>query len=444
MNIIYLHTHDSGRYLEPYGYAVPTPNLMNLAKESTLFRQCYCAGPTCSPSRAAMLTGTWPHVNGMKGLAHLGFSLQDYNMHLVRFLKTQGYETVLSGIQHEAADSDEIGYDKILQDTWGTDMHITDVEETDTRAATLAAEYICSKRGQKGPFFLSVGLFCTHREFPRIKEDIRPDYIMPPANLYDCKENREDMAAYIQSAAIADRCFGIVLKELRESGLEDETVVVFTTDHGIAFPAMKCTLYDTGIGTAFMIKYPGNPSRGTATDALVSQIDLFPTLCDLCGLPKPDWLQGTSLKGILQGETDRVHEHIFAEVTYHASYEPMRCIRTERYKLIRRYDYHRGIVPANIDRGKSKQFLLDHGMMNRAIPREMLFDLYLDPVERQNLVDDSAYLEVYNDLSDKLSKWMEETADPLVHVLHRVPAPPNARVCRLSSLHPKGELESQW
>jgi len=437
MNIVYIHTHDSGRYLEPYGHAVPTPNLMKFARESTLFRHCYCAGPTCSPSRAALLTGTWPHVNGMTGLAHFGsFTLNDYNMHLARYLKTQGYETVLDGIQHEAGDSNDIGYSRILHDTWGTDMYIPDIEETDTKTARLAAEYLQNQKGKDGRFFLSVGFFCTHREFPADNGKVHQEYIIPPATLFDCKTNREDMAGYIRSAAIADRCIGIVLDAIKESKLEEDTVIVFTTDHGIAFPHMKCSLYDTGIGVALMIKYPGNPMAGTATDALVSQIDLFPTLCDLCGLEKPDWLQGISLEAIFQSKTHNVNKQIFSEVTYHASYEPMRCIRTERYKLIRRYDYHLGIVPANIDDGQSKHFLVENGLMRHPVSREMLFDLYLDPVERENLVGDSAYLKVYNDLSARLSKWMEDTEDPLIGVLHRVPAPEDATILQLNCLHP--------
>src|SRR5947207_3061874 len=80
-NILYLHSHDTGRYIQPYGYAVPTPNLQKLASEGFLFRRAFDAAPTCSPSRAALLTGHCPHENGMLGLAHRGFSLNDYNQH---------------------------------------------------------------------------------------------------------------------------------------------------------------------------------------------------------------------------------------------------------------------------------------------------------------------------------------------------------------------------
>lgn len=100
-NVLYIHTHDSGRVLSPYGYKVPTPEIERFARSAAVFRGAYCAGPTCSPSRAAMLTGTYPHQTGMLGLAQRGFSM-DYSRHLVQFLNRNGYHTVLCGIQHEA------------------------------------------------------------------------------------------------------------------------------------------------------------------------------------------------------------------------------------------------------------------------------------------------------------------------------------------------------
>ena len=100
-NVLYIHTHDSGRILSPYGYKVPTPEMELFAREAAVFRNAYCAGPTCSPSRAAMLTGTYPHQTGMLGLAQRGFSM-DYGRHLVQYLNQNGYRTALCGIQHEA------------------------------------------------------------------------------------------------------------------------------------------------------------------------------------------------------------------------------------------------------------------------------------------------------------------------------------------------------
>jgi arylsulfatase A-like enzyme len=112
-NILYIHSHDSGRYVQPYGYSVPTPNMQLLADQGTLFRRAFCAAPTCSGSRAALLTGQHCHNNGMTGLAHRGWELNDYGQHLVHPLKKAGYRTILVGEQHISKDPGVIGYDEV-------------------------------------------------------------------------------------------------------------------------------------------------------------------------------------------------------------------------------------------------------------------------------------------------------------------------------------------
>lgn len=430
MNILYIHTHDTGRFIQPYGYNIPTPNLAKLAEEGTLFRHAYCAGPTCSPSRAGLLTGMAPHSCGMIGLAHRGFKLNDYSKHLVQFLNANGYETVLCGVQHEAGNEDWIGYKKILHQPGPRGS----AEERDIENAKRVAEYIKQKKDR--PFFLSFGMFNTHRVFPEVAGDINPNFVMPPYPMYDNADNRKDIAEFMTSVRIVDRCVGTVLNALKESGLEDETLVFFTTDHGIAFPKMKCNLYDTGIGVSLIMKFPGNKKRGEALDALVSQIDLFPTICDLAGLEKPEWLQGISMFPMLEGKTDKIRDEIYSEVTYHAAYEPMRCIRTERYKYIKFYDDHSSYVPVNIDNGISKSFYLDHGYLNETREKEMLFDLYLDPVERVNLVSSERHSSIYEDLKVRLHSWMEKTNDPLLQG-GKVPKPEGAKVNTRTCIHPE-------
>lgn len=231
----------------------------------------------------------------------------------------------------------------------------------------------------------------------------------------DTKENRKDMAEYMASAKVMDRCVGIVMDALHASGVKDNTLVIFTTDHGLAFPKMKGNLFDTGMGVALMMKLPGSSRQGEATDALVSHIDLFPTICDLIQVEKPNWLQGKSLLPILEGQMEEVNEHVFAEVSYHCGYEPMRAIRTKRYKYIEFFDDHDQLVLANIDDSFSKQFLLDHGYQAERRQKQMLFDLYLDPVERVNRMDDPAYTDILNDLKKRLHDWMKETSDPVLY-----------------------------
>lgn len=437
-NIVYMHTHDSGRYWSPYGYALPTPNLMDFARESTLFRHCYCAGPTCSPSRAALLTGRSPHACGMMGLAHRGWQLHDYSQHLAAFLNRQGYHTALCGIQHEAPDAGMIGYKEILG-SQAFDMGATEqsMEKWDESNTDAACRFLGESEKGGEPFFLSMGWFNTHREFPAAKSDIRPDYLAVPLPLYDCDNNRKDMAGYHESVRVVDRCVGEMMDALRKNHLLDHTIVLMTTDHGIAFPRMKCNLYDTGIGVGLMVRFPGNPLAGRATDALVSQLDLFPTLCEMIGVDQPAWLEGTSMMPLFEGKSASIRDEIFSEVTYHASYEPMRCIRTERYKLIRFFDFHNGIVPSNIDDSLSKDFLFQNGFRQTVRDREYLFDLCLDPYERENVAGRQEYHDIYNALSTRLGKWMEKTSDPLLYSGIRVPKPAGARVNTLLCESPR-------
>lgn len=429
MNVLYVHTHDTGRLIQPYDSSIPTPALMKLAEEGTLFRNMYCCGPTCSPSRSGLLTGQFPHQNGMLGLAHRGFSLNDYGKHLANFLKQNGYETVLCGMQHEAAKPDGIGYDRVYVDSRreADDLTVWDESNADSAIAFL-------KEPHGRPFFLSYGLAHTHRPFLEVDAGVNPDYLKVPFVLPDTKETRLDYAGYVTSAMRADACINRVLHALKEEGLEEDTIVVYTTDHGIAFPHMKCNLYDTGIGVSFIIKYPGNKSAGTVKDTLASQIDFYPTLCELLGLEKPGWLEGKSLVPVLNNEAEEINGAIFAEVTYHAAYEPQRCVRTKRYKYIRRYDSYDMYVPANIDNGYSKDFLLDNGLLKQKRATEELYDLYFDPGERNNLVHAKEYDSVKTELIQLLENEQRDTDDFMG--IRPVPRPDSLILNKLSCIDP--------
>ena len=152
-NILYIHSHDTGRYIQPYGKAVPTPNLQKLAEEGILFRNAHDANPTCSPSRACLLTGQCAHSNGMLGLAHRGFSMIDYKRHILHTLRTEGYHSELAGLQHIARNPQIIGYDNVRKPASTRAEHV----------APSAMEFL--KNAPRQPFFLDVGFFETHREF---------------------------------------------------------------------------------------------------------------------------------------------------------------------------------------------------------------------------------------------------------------------------------------
>jgi len=432
-NIVLVHTDDTGRYIEPYGYDVPTPNLQAVAEEGMVFRNAVCAGPTCSPSRGALMTGQSPHSNGLIGLTHRGFSLDDHDQHLANFLARNGYETVLCGQQHEAeSDShqqparEKLGYQVSPEDPGVDDAFEAPHERarTDYANTRAAARYV--RQGHDDPYFLSLGLYNTHRPFPSDDLAVEPDYVRPPDPIPDVPAAREDMAGYVTSAGFVDDCVGHVFEALRESGDLRETLFVFTTDHGIAFKDMKCNLFEGGIGVSLLARFPDGP-RGKVVDALVSQIDLYPTFCERLDLEPPDYLEGTSAMPLVRDETDAIRDEVFSEVTYHGAYEPKRCVRTERYKYIRRFDeeYSTYVLP-NIADSPSKQFLLDHGLGDRDRPREALYDLYLDPAERDNLVDDPDHAAVHDDLASRLEAWMRRTDDPLLD--GPVTKPPGARI----------------
>lgn len=413
-NIIYLHSHDTGRYIQSYGFDIPTPNLHRIGKEGVLFRQAFSAAPTCSPSRAALLTGMCPHSSGMLGLAHRGFSLNHYHQHLLHTLRTAGYTSTLIGLQHIARDAETIGYDRCES------VHRVHVEDV----APTAVAFL--KNSPRQPFLLTIGFHETHRKFrvPGAREN--PAFELPPRPLADAPETREDMAAFTATARALDWGIGLILDALDASGLAKNTLVISTTDHGIAFPEMKCNLYDGGIGVRLAMRGPGGFEGGTVCDAMLSQIDIFPTVCDLLQIPPPAWLQGKSFLPVIRRETAEINDAVFAEVNYHAAYEPMRTVRTQRWKYIRRFGNRVHPVLCNCDDGPSKTLWLKQGWKDRILPREEAYDLFFDPNERANLATDPSFQATRADLRGRLDRWMHATHDPLL--AGPVRAPHGARV----------------
>lgn len=412
-NIIYIHSHDTGRFIQPYGAPVETPNLQQFADESVLFRQAFCANPTCSPSRTSLLTGQYPHVCGMFGLAHRGFEMPDYSGHLAAYLARQGYHTVLAGQQHEIAHGreSELGYSEFHGN------NLTGLEE---------ALAFLSRPNLPDPFFLSVGFFETHREFWPAGPEDRADRTAPPPGLPDTLEIREDMAQFKASARVLDSKIGLVLAELRRKNLLENSVVIVTTDHGIPFPGYKCNLTDNGLGVMLMMRLPDGQAAGRTVDGMVSHIDVFPTLCELADLPVPESVQGISMMPLVDGSAAQVHEEIFAEVNFHAAYEPMRCIRTERYKFIRRFSDRNYPVLENTDSSPGRTLWADSGWLDLSVESEELYDLILDPGEKQNLIHDASLSEVVEDLRTRLNQFMETTGDPLCE--GPLVPPENARI----------------
>jgi arylsulfatase A-like enzyme len=432
-NIVYIHSHDSGRYLQPYGADVSTPALQKLASEGAVFRNAFSAAPTCSPSRAALLTGLYPHNNGMLGLAHRGFSLNDYSQHILYTLRAHGYTSVLAGLQHIAPDPHRIGFDRLLAPADIGFSQILAAKPVKTRSyasgrlsarevAPAAAAFLDTR--PQTPFFLDVGFFETHREYPDPEpEDL--NYTAPPRPIPDVGATRRDFASYRASARILDEGVRQVLDAIDRNGLRENTLIISTTDHGVSFPRMKCNLTDDGWGVSLILRGPGI-SPGTVYDALVSQLDVFPTLCDYLVIERPSWLQGKSFLPILKGNAREIHDEIFAEINYHAAYEPQRAVRTTRWKYIRRFGDRTTPVLPNCDDSPSKTLWLDAGWKSQPVAQEELYDLLFDPTEHNNLASDPAHQATLSEMRDRLHRWMVSTNDPLLH--GPVAAPPGARV----------------
>lgn len=430
MNILLLHAHDAGRYVQPYGFPFENPNLMAFAGEAVLFRKAFCAAPTCGPSRAAMMTGQYPHQTGMYGLpGRDGWKIDDYGKHLVNVLKRHGYQTVLAGVQHEANHAEhfpEMEYERVLE-------REAPVREQDGECYPETidkVEAFLATRDDPRPFFLSVGIDEPHRDnlarpelnlhgksdrFTKTRyydpEKLDYRYTAPLPWLPDLPEIRKDVESYREGVRIMDEYMGRVLYALKHNGLEDNTLVIVTSDHGIEFSGGKKTLSDQGTQVMLMIRGPaGSPFRGgRVVEGLVHHLDVMPTICDLLGIEAGHALEGRSLMPLVTGEADRLRECIFTEQTYHGALEAMRAVRTERYKYIRR---HAATGPQMRHDGPTAPIMETFGWYDRNLGHEELFDLYLDPMEACDRAADPAYAGIKADLSARLDTWMAETGDP--------------------------------
>lgn len=429
MNIVYLHAHDAGRWVQPYGLPVETPHLMRFAQQGVLFRKAFCTAPSCGPSRAALLTGQYPHQVGMFGLpGPQGWLIDNYDKHLVNRLNSWGYQTVLAGVQHEASHEDhfpQLAYERVLEREEPARN-----KDGEWYPETIAkVESFLATRNDPRPFFLSVGIDEPHRNNggrPEMNIDNRsgifshtryydPErldsrYTAPPPWLPDLPEIRKDMESYREGVRLMDDYMGRVLYAVEQNGYAQNTLVIVTTDHGIEFPGSKKTLTDKGIGVMLIIRGPhGTPfTGGQIIEPMVSHLDIYPTLCELLGKTVSHRLEGRSLLPLLRGEIDTLHEEIFAEQTYHGSLEPLRCIRTERYKMVKR---HFEVGPQMRHDGPSSTVLERCGWYDRPVGHTELFDLYLDPQEACNRADDPAFADILSKLEKRLSTWMADTKD---------------------------------
>lgn len=431
-NIIYIHSHDTGRWCEPYWDVVATPHLRDFARTATVFDNAHTASPTCSPSRGCLLTGTYPHQHGLTGLAHLGFDLEHPEWHLARQLRHQGYRTILAGIQHErhSIKPDVLQFLGYEGDISSTD-YSQGVLRMDLEHAKNAAAFLASEESREKPFFLSVGFFNTHRPYHEA-----PPWTAPlPRELPDTPAARADFAGYADSLQLLDEAFGTVTAALETSPHRENTIVLFTTDHGPPYTGMKCTARGEGTGVALFIR-DRNRKTKPYSKALVSNIDVYPTLCELAGLPCPAHVEGRSLIPLMDGSAKSIRTEAFTAINFHISHDPVRAVRTRDFLFIKAFppEPHRQRI-ANIDNGPQKQDLLGSGALPLERDAIQLFDLREDPDEEVNLAGKPEYRKIRDNLKSRLEAWMRETGDPLLD--GAMPMPEGARQVDIHSLDPR-------
>lgn len=425
-NILLVHCHDLGQFLHCYGVkTVQTPNLDRLADEGVRFARSFCTNPGCSPSRASLFTGRWPHCNGVMGLCHANFAwdLNPDERHLAQILREAGYSTAAVGVIHETS----LGFQRC-----GYERHLRPAA---AKAATDAAIGLLRELAQKPerPFFLSVGFIEPHRlrypnpdwpgalpndnSFPG--PNLEPDAslgIEVPGYLRDTEGTRRELAGLQGMVRHVDAQFGRLRAALAETGLEPRTLVLFTTDHGIAMPRAKCSVYEPGVQVALILRYPARKGwhGGVVRNEMISNIDVLPTILDLVGIPIPDRVQGRSFASLLDGRSYTPRSEIFTELTYHDYYDPRRAIRTETHKLIVNFTTAPAFMdPSQCWRPPSEtQVPANHAVAYH--PHVELYDLTKDPWEQNDVAASPEYAAVRRDLLRRLHRHLLETQDPIL------------------------------
>lgn len=409
-NILMITCHDLGQHLGCYGVnTLRTDNLNKLAESGCRFLNFFATATTCSPSRGSIHTGRYPQSNGLMGLTHepWEWKFNEGEKHLAAILNEVGYETNLVGFQHVTRKGPHtLGYQNVLSKKRNAKESVQTVKELLQKA-----------KKEERPFFTKVGFTEVHRPFDKFEPDQELGVFIPHY-LQDTPEIREDLARFQAKIHFMDECVGEILDSLKASKVAENTLVIFTTDHGIPYIGAKWTLYDPGIETALIMHYPDidGLQGGKVYTQLMSNVDFLPTLLDITGVDIPDNVQGLSFKKVIMGASKKqVRSEIFAQHTSHALRDNLsRCIRTEQYKLIRYFEPGRTIL---FPTDAVPQRVAGHTERPRRDgkrPVVHLFDLEKDPHERNDIAQSPEYADILRDLSDRLWSWMEEVGDPLL------------------------------
>jgi len=394
--------------IEPYGHpSVRTPQLQRLAAAGMRFDRAFLTSASCSPSRCSTVAGRYPHSTGA---GRLHDPLPADQVTFLEGLRRAGYDVALAGKWHlgKAARSrfDRI-YDEMPPGGAG-----------EWRQALL-------ERPRDRPSFLWLSASDPHRPYSDDTgghEHPPEDAVVPPY-LADTMETRLDFARYYRAVERLDGIVGGVLDEIDAEGGTGRTLVIFMSDNGRPFPRCKPTVYDSGVQTPLLVRWPGRVAPGTVSRSLVSAVDIAPTVLEAAGVPPPATMQGRSMLPILANPAAVIRDQVYAERNWHDHPARDRMVRTTRYKYIRDFYPDLPATPSEDVRRsptfRSMEVLFARGLLSpeqtncfiAPRPREELYDVEADPHELRNLADDPAHAATLGEMRRLLEAWQRDTDD---------------------------------
>ena len=454
-NILLIVSEDNGPELGCYGdpYA-KTPVLDRLAAAGARFQNAYVPQAGCSQSRAALLTGLYPHQNGQIGLATWKFRMyREQTPNIVRSLKESGYRTGILGKLHVNPESAfPFDFDGRKKIGGGANFKRSGL----SAYAELAREFF---EADDTPFFLSVNYPDAHRPFLRQADGLpetplRGEDVKPLAYFgLDTPQLRDDTANYYNCISRLDSLIGALLDALQRSRKAADTMVVYIGDHGADMLRGKRTSYEGGVRVPMIVRWPNKAKAGQVRSELVSTLDLAPTWLAVAGADSVETLAGRSLLPLLKGESTEWRKYLFTEFHAHSAhnYYPQRAVRGERYKLIQ------NLLPDEVNPGYEftlKRFYSDLPQAIDAAPGPVraaylrmrkppafeLYDLKADPYEFRNLAEEERRAPALADLKKQLANWRKSTNDPLLDPDNVKRLEAEIEACEADGAHRKDRL----